>query len=54
MKIPNKRDLQQIAFNHLLDFDFKDSIYFYKKCTAKTCYFLVIDATLVPDNPSCF
>ena len=24
MKIPNKQELQQIAFNHLSDIDFKD------------------------------
>ena len=24
MKIPNKQELQQIAFNHSLDIDFKD------------------------------
>ena len=54
MKIPNKRELQQIAFNHLSDIYFKDSIYFYKKCTAKAYYFLVVDATLVLDNPSRF
>ena len=26
----------------------------YKKCTTKTYSFLVIDATLASDNPSCF
>ena len=26
----------------------------YKKCTAKPYSFLVIDATIVSDNPSCF
>ena len=26
MKIPNKRELQQIAFNHSLDIDFQDFI----------------------------
>ena len=26
MKIPNKRELQQIAFNHLSDINFKDFI----------------------------
>ena len=25
MKIPNKPEIQQIAFNHLSDIDFKDS-----------------------------
>ena len=35
MKIPNKRGLQQIAFNHSSDIDYKDFINLYKKCTAK-------------------
>ena len=48
MKIPNKRELQQIAFNHSSD---KDFINFYKKCTGKPYSFLVIDATLASDNP---
>ena len=32
MKIPDKRELQQIAFNHLSDNDFKDFMDLYKKC----------------------
>ena len=35
MKIPNKRVLQQIAFNHSSDIDFKYFMKLYKKCTAK-------------------
>ena len=35
MKIPNKRELQQIALNHSSDVDFKDFIKIYKKCTDK-------------------
>ena len=35
MKIPNKRKLQQIAFNHLSDIDFKGFMNLYKKYTAK-------------------
>ena len=31
MKIPNKRELQQIALNHSSDIDFKDFIKIYKK-----------------------
>ena len=46
MKIPNKRELQQITFNHLVVIDFED---FMKKCTAKP-HFLVIDATLASDK----
>ena len=51
MKNPNKQELQQIAFNHSSDIDFRDFMNLYKKCTAKPCYFLVIDATLASDNP---
>ena len=51
MKIPNKQELQQIAFNHSSDIDFKDFMNLYKKCTAKPYSFLVIDATLASDNP---
>ena len=50
MKIPNKRELQQIAYNHSSDIDFKDFRDHYKKCTAKPYSFLVIDATLASDN----
>ena len=54
MKIPNKRELQQIAFNHSLDIDFQDFMNLYQKCTAKSYSFLVTDATLASDNPLCF
>ena len=51
MKIPNKRELQQIALNHSLDIDFKDFIKIYKKCIAKPYSFLVNDTTLPSDDP---
>ena len=51
MKIPNKKELQQIAHNHFLDIDFKDFMNLYKKCTSKPYSFLVINATLASDNP---
>ena len=51
MKIPNKRELQQITFNHSLDIGHQDFMNLYKKCTAKPYLFLVIDATLASDNP---
>ena len=54
LKIPNKRELQQTAFHHSSDIDFKDFINIYKKYTAHPYSFLVIDATLASDNPSCF
>ena len=31
MKIPNKRELQQLALNHSSDIDFKDFMKIYKK-----------------------
>ena len=50
MKIPNKQELQQIAFNHSSDIEFQDFLNLYKKSTAKKYSFLVIDATLASDN----
>ena len=35
MKIPNKRELQQIATNHSSDINTKDFIEIYRKCTYK-------------------
>ena len=35
MKIPNKRELQQIALSHSSDINSKDFIKTYKECTAK-------------------
>ena len=51
MKIPNKRELQQIAINHSSDIDFKDFINIYKKCADELYSFLVNDTTLSSDNP---
>ena len=34
-KIPNKRELQQIAMNHSSDINTKDFAYLYRKCTAE-------------------
>ena len=51
MKIPNKRELQQIALNHSSDIDFKDFIKVCKYYPAKSYSFLVNDATLPSDNP---
>ena len=46
MKIPNKRELQQISMNHSSDINTKDFINTYKKCTDKPYSFLVDDTTL--------
>ena len=49
MEIPNKREIQQIAFNHSSDIDFQNFMNLYKKCTAKSISFSVIDTTLASD-----
>ena len=51
MKIPNKRELQQIALNHSPDINSKDLVKIYKKYTAEPYSFLVNDARLASDNP---
>ena len=51
MKIPDKKEFQQIAFNNSVDIDSKYFLNLYKWCTSKTYYFLVNDTTLASDNP---
>ena len=51
MKIPNKRELQQIALNHSSDIDFTDFIKIYKNYTAEPYFFLVNGTALTSDNP---
>ena len=51
MKIPSKRQLQQIALNHSSDIDFKDFMKIYKKCTTESSSFLVNDTTLTSHDP---
>ena len=46
MRIPNKKELQQIAFNHSTDIDFKNFVNLYESCTSKPYSFFVIDAAL--------
>ena len=43
MKVLNKRELQQIVFNHSSDNDFQDFMNLYKKFITKSYSFLVID-----------
>ena len=50
MKIPNKRELQQIASNHSSEIDFKDFMKLYKEYTKESYSFLVNDTTLSSDN----
>ena len=51
MKIPNKRELKQIALNHSSDIYFKDFIKIYKKCSAEPYSFLNNDTILPSDDP---
>ena len=46
LKIPNKRELKQTAFNHSSDTDFQDFMNLYKKSSAKPYSILVFDTTL--------
>ena len=50
MKIPNKRELQQISVNHLMDTDFKSFMKIYKKCAVEPCSCLINDTTLSSSN----
>ena len=54
MKIPNIGELQQIAFNHSSDINSQKFMNLCKKCTAKTCSFLVVGATFASGNLSRF
>ena len=49
-KIPKKRELQQIAFEHSPDIDFQDFINLYEKPTVEQDSFFVIDTNLPSDN----
>ena len=53
-KIPNKRELQQIAINHSSDISTKDFINIYRKCTFEPYSFFVKDTMLASDNPLWF
>ena len=51
MKIPSKRELQQIAIDHSSNINTKDFIKIYNKCTDKPYSFLVNDTTLSSNDP---
>ena len=50
-KIPNKRELQQIAINHSSHINTKDFANIYRKCIDEPYSLLVIDAMLASNNP---
>ena len=51
MKIPNKRELQQIAIDQSSNINTKDFIKIYNKCTDKPYSFLVNDTTFSSNDP---
>ena len=51
MKIHNRRELQNIAFDHSADIDYKDFLKIYRNCTKEPYPFLAIDATLPANDP---
>ena len=50
MKSSGRRELQQIASNHLSDIDFRNFMKLYKEYTKEICSLLVKDTTLSSDN----
>ena len=53
MKIHNRRELQNIAIDHLADIDYKDFLKISINCKNEPCSFLTID-TLPADSPMRF
>ena len=54
-KVNNRRELQNIAFNHSAeDIDCKDFLKIYRNCTKEPYSFLTINTTLTADNPMRF
>ena len=51
IKVPKNWELQQIVFDRLSDIKSEDVTYIYKEYTAKPYPFLVIDITILADNP---
>ena len=54
MKIHNRRELQNIAFDHSADIDYKDFLNISRHCTNEPYSFFTIDTTLPADNPMRF
>ena len=51
MKINNRRKLQNIAFNHSADIDYKDFMKIYRECIKEPFNFSKIDTKLPASNP---
>ena len=50
-KVNNKTELQNIAINHSVDFDYPDFKKIYRECTKEPYNFLTIDTTLPASDP---
>ena len=50
-KIPNKRELREIAINHSSDISAKDFTNIYRECTVEPYSFFINDTTLASNNP---
>ena len=51
VKINNKRELKNIAFNHSADIDYNDFMKIYREYTKEPYSFLTIDTTLPASDP---
>ena len=51
MKINNKRKLQNVAFNHSADIDYKDFVKIYREYAKEPYSFLITDTTLPANDP---
>ena len=51
MKINNRKELQNIAFNHSADIDYNDFMKIYRECRKNPHSFLTIDTTLQASDP---
>ena len=51
MKINNRRELQNIGYNHSADIDYKDFMKIYRECTKEPFNFLTIDTALPASDP---
>ena len=49
-KIPNNREIKEIAQNHSPDIKTEDFINIQMRCTVEPCPFLINDTTLASDN----
>ena len=50
LKVNDRRELQNIAFNHSADIDYKDFLKVYRNCTKEPYSFFTINATLPADD----